>query len=159
MGGKRGQGLTQDQPNNLGPSPSANGGDPLRLLSREDILGVTDMRYENVHVPEWGGAVRVRGLRAAERDEYEASMVQQRGKDVNVNIKNIRARLVTLTCVNDKGERLFTEADVALLGQKSAAALERVYEVAARLSTIDESAVEALAGNSASDRLGASSSA
>jgi hypothetical protein len=56
-----------------------------------------------------------------------------------------------------EGRTLFTEGDIALLGQKSAAALERVYEVAARLSTIDQSAVEAMAGNSASGRSGESS--
>lgn len=163
MGGKKTsqgltQGITQDQLDAVGNGTNGatkkgdGSGAPLRLLTRDDILGVTDLRYENVPVPEWGGSVRVRGLRASERDEYEASMVQQRGKDVSVNIKNIRAGLVARVCVNEKGERLFTEGDIALLGQKSAAALERVYEVAARLSTIDQTAVEAMAGNSASGR-------
>jgi len=36
--------------------------------------------------------------------------------------------------VDDVGGRLFTDADVAELGGKSAAAVDRVYAVAARLS-------------------------
>lgn len=150
--------LTQDQLDAIGKSDGGKEREPLRLLGRDDILGVTDLRFENVSVPEWGGSVRVRGLRAVERDEYESSMVKQRGKDVEVNTVNVRAGLVARTICDQNGNRLFSDGDISLLGQKSAAALERVYEVAARLSTIDNSAVEAMVGNSAGDRSGAPSS-
>lgn len=154
MGTQQTEGLSQDQLDALGTK-----GPAPQLLTRADILGVTDLKFEIVPVPEWGGNVRVRGLRAVERDEYEASMVKQRGKNVDVNIVNIRAGLVARTICDMQGNRVFSDGDIALLGQKSAAALERVFEVASRLSTIDESALETLVGNSASGRSGASSSA
>lgn len=131
----------------------------IRLLTKEDILGVTDISYEIVPVPEWHGSVRIRGLRGAERDEYEMSMVQQRGKDVKVNMVNIRAGLVARVICDQNGNRLFTDADIGLLGQKSAIALERVYERAAVLSALTDESVQVLAKNSASDRSGAPSSA
>jgi hypothetical protein len=135
-----------------------SGAAPLRLLSKADIMGVSDLKFETLHVPEWGGSVRVRTLRSAERDEYEQSMVRQKGKDVTVNMQNIRAGLVARALCDENGDRLFSDAEIALLGQKSAAALERVFDVAARLSSVTPDAIEVLGKNSASDRSGAPSS-
>jgi hypothetical protein len=58
---------------------------------------------------------------------------------------NVRAKVVTRCVVDDDGNRLFTDADVVQLGGKSAAALERVYAVAARLSGLSDEDQEAMA--------------
>lgn len=123
----------------------------MSLLSRDQVLGAEDLSYEIVDVPEWGGKVRVRGLTGTERDAFEASMVKSTGKIQKIDTANIRAKLCALTMVDDEGERLFTDSDVALLGKKSASALDRVYDAAARLSKITKEDVDELAGNSASD--------
>lgn len=132
---------------------------PKKLLGRDDILSTTDTAFAVVDVPEWGGQVRVRSLKAAERDDYEATMVRRRGKNVEVNMSNTRAGLCARAICDEQGNRVFSDGDVALLGQKSAAALNRVYEKAAELSGISDEDLEELAGNSASDRSGALSSA
>jgi hypothetical protein len=130
------------------------------LLSREEILEAQDLETEIVPVPEWGGDVRVKGLTGEERDSYEAACLQERpsydakGKQVRGrtemarNLSNVRAKLVARSIVGEDGERLFTDHDVAVLGKKSAAALERVFDVAARLSRLSDEDVEELAGNS-----------
>ena len=105
---------------------------------------------ELVEVPEWGGAVYVRALTGAERDQFEASIVEQRGRDVRMNMRNIRAKLVALTVVDEDGQRIFTDDDVAALGGKSAAALDRLFAVAQRLSGLSMEDVEELAKNSES---------
>lgn len=125
------------------------------FLSKDAILTMKDQRVEVVEIPEWPhpttgkpGRVRVRNLTGAERDEFEARMVTQRGDNVQVNVRNVRARLVALTCVGPEGRPLFSEPEVAALQVKNAAALDRIYEVAARLSRITRKDVEELAGNS-----------
>lgn len=115
------------------------------LLKRDDILKVDDRAMELVQVPEWGGEVWVRGLNGAERDKFEASMVQTRGKSQTVNMANVRARLAAASMCDEGGVRLFTDADVDALGQKGAAALQRVFLVAQRLSGIGEEDVKELA--------------
>lgn len=116
------------------------------LLSREQILGATDRKTEDVAVPEWGGSVRVRGLSGAERDAYEASIVQLgAGGKRSVNLKNLRARLVAYSVIDEDGNPLFTPEDVAALGDKSAAALERVFDVARKLSGLADGDVKELA--------------
>lgn len=120
------------------------------FLNREAILAAEDLPRELVEVPEWGGAVYVRALTGAERDQFEASIVEQRGRDVRMNMRNIRAKLVALTVVDEDGQRIFTDDDVAALGGKSAAALDRLFAVAQRLSGLSKEDVEELAKNSES---------
>ena len=122
----------------------------MSLLSRDQILSAVDIVTEDVEVPEWGGTVRVRGLTGTDRDRFEAAMVNVRGKGGNrsqqVNTENFRARLVLASVVDEDGKRMFTERDVKALGEKSAAALDRVMTVALRLSGLPETDAEVLEG-------------
>lgn len=111
------------------------------------VLGQVDLERETVDVPEWGVRVQVRGMTAAERDAFEQSTFEMRGKNVKLNLANARARLVAVCCVDDEGRRLFADGDVAALGQKSGKALDRLYAVAQRLSGLRKEDLEELAGN------------
>ena len=112
-------------------------------LSKDAILSVADLVTEEVEVPEWGGSVLVRGLTGRERDDFEASMMIQRGGQVVADVRNTRAKLVAKCAVDDDGRRLFTDEDAAALGEKSGAALARVFDVVARLSGLSEDDVKA----------------
>ena len=117
----------------------------MNTLKRDDILKVQDIKTEKVEVTEWGGYVYVKGMTGAERDAFESSIVEMRGKgNTRVKLENIRAKLVALTACDEKGERLFDNKDAEALGKKSAAALQRVFEVAQRLSGITTSDVDEL---------------
>lgn len=117
-------------------------------LSRDAILAVDDVQFEDVDVPEWGGKVRVKSLTGKERDALESSMIVGKGKNANVNLSNLRAKLVAQAVVDENGMRVFGDDDIAALGAKSAAALTRVYEVAQRLSGITQEDVDELTKNS-----------
>lgn len=114
-------------------------------LSRDDILKVQDIRIEEVDVPEWGGTVFVKGMTGTERDLFETSIVETKGKNTRVNMRNIRAKLVVHSACDAEGGLLFTIKDVDALGKKSAAALQRVFDKASQLSGISEKDVEELA--------------
>lgn len=115
------------------------------LLTRDQILGAEDRKYEDIHVPEWGGTVRVRALSGVERDAYEAGIVQLRGDGTRrFTLQNARARLAALSICDVEGNRVFTEQDVQALGEKSAAALERVFDAARRLSGLSDEDVQEL---------------
>ena len=113
-------------------------------LKRADILKVQDIKIELVHVPEWEGDVYVKGMTGIERDAFEASIVQMRGKGSRVDMTNIRAKLAAQTICDENGEKLFTDADIKELGKKSASALQRVFEVAQKLSGIGDDAIQEL---------------
>lgn len=135
------------------------------LLLRDAILGASDIRTEEVHVPEWGGTVLVRGLTAKQRDKAEAAMLQLRGSvtsktgpDMRLNISGVRALMAAMAIVDGQGNRLFSDADAELLGEKSGAALDRVFAVVTRLSEFSDGDIEELVGNSDADPSGDSNS-
>ena len=85
-----------------------------------------------------------------ERDAYEATIISQRGTDMKMNLVNARAKLVSRAIVDADGKPLFADEDVALLANKSAAAIERVFNVAQKLSGMSKDDIEDLTKNSMS---------
>jgi hypothetical protein len=75
-------------------------------------------------------------------------MIQGEGKNAKVKLDNLRAKLVARAIVDETGKRIFADADIPALAGKSAAALNRVYEVAQRLSGITQEDVDELTKNS-----------
>lgn len=116
-------------------------------LTRDQILSANDLPTQEVQTPEWGGSVLVRGLNGEERDKYETGMISMTGASVELRMQNARARLVQLGCVDEQGNRLFTDEDVQALGKKNAAALDRVYAVIQRLSGLSNADMEQLTAN------------
>lgn len=116
----------------------------MALLTADQILAADDLPTEDVDVPEWKGTVRIRTLSGKERDAFEASIVQQKGRSTKANLENLRARLVAKCAIGEDGKRLFSDSAAVALGTKSAAALERVYEAARKLNRMSEEDVEEL---------------
>ncbi|GGS47708.1 hypothetical protein [Streptomyces violaceus] len=118
-------------------------------LSAEQILDAEDLTYEDVEVPEWGGTVRVREMPGTERDKFEAQFVGKDGASIRAEgLEGFRARLAAATIVDAEGKQLFRSvAEVKRLGEKSAGALQRVCDVATRLSKMGEDDVKELTGN------------
>ena len=119
----------------------------MGALTRDAILAADDLKSEEVDVPEWGGKVRVRALRGSERDSYEQSLFVGQGEDRKFTLANARAKLMVLCIVDDEGKRMFQDGEADLLGQRNAAVLDRLYDVANRLSGMGRGAVEAAAKN------------
>ncbi len=115
----------------------------MAVLTKQQLLGATKPPQETVSIPELNGDVIVRGMSGAERDDFEVGLIQGRGKKREVNLKNLRAKLVAYCCINEQGERIFSESDVVGLGDVRADVVNRIYTVAQRLSGIsDEDADE-----------------
>lgn len=117
------------------------------MLTKEQILAVKDLQIEHVDIPEWGGDICVRGMTGSERDAFEASVVDLRGNAQKFNMLNLRAKLVALTACDEDGNRIFEDVDVVELGKKSASALQRVFDVAQRLSGLTKEEIKALEKN------------
>jgi hypothetical protein len=127
------------------------------VLSRDAILRADDIVTEWVSVREWAppGAtnpeaygVYVRGMTAGERDALESSMLTNKGQPNTERLAQFRSRLLILSVVDEAGRKVFQAGDVRAVSQKSMAAVERVLDVARRLSGMTEEDVEELTGNS-----------
>lgn len=125
----------------------------MAILTREQILASKRAR-EVVSVPEWGGDVIVADMGGTKRDEFERWCLDNKGS----NFVGVRATLASYTIIDEEGARLFTPDDVAALGELSAAALQRVYDVATRLNRLSNADAEELEKNSGAAPSGNSTS-
>lgn len=118
----------------------------MAFLTRDQILAANDLPSKEVDVPEWGGKVRVRSITAKDRDEFEQALIAAR-QAKRFAPENVRARYVAACIVDKDGKPMFTGKDVEALGQKSYAALERVYQAATSLNADSADAIEELEKN------------
>lgn len=124
----------------------------MAYLTRDGILEQKDLPVEDFDVPEWGGMLRIKTMTGAERDHFEASLVDQRGGKQKMNLQNMRARLVALCAIDEHGGRLFKADDVAKLGMKSAKILDRVFEKCQEMNGLSDKDVEDLTQGFPDDR-------
>lgn len=132
----------------------------MSFLTREEILAADDLVVEEVEVTEWqeGGKVRVKTMSGYERDRFEESLTQHKGKKIQMTMQNVRARMAAATIIDENGKPLFSPGDIEALGRKSAAALDRIFSVAMRLAGMRSEDIEELTANFTSAPSGASSS-
>jgi len=118
-----------------------------KKLTRAAILKSCSLREEVLNIPEWGGNVTVQELTGAERDAWEASILNDDGQRDDDSMTNARAKLCVRCLVDDEGALLFSQDDVNQVGALSGTALNRVFEVACRLSGLTSADMDELAGN------------
>ena len=99
----------------------------MKLLTGAAILAANDLPHEDVEVPEWGGTVRVRAMSAGAAEAFYRQL------DKNPQA-SARAGWIALCAVDADGKPLFSQADIPRLDDKSNQAVQRVWDVVARLN-------------------------
>lgn len=114
---------------------------------RASILGLEDATSEKVSIPEWGGiTLEIRSLSGKERAALLQDAANNGGK---IDLGKMYPDLVILSSYDpSSGERVFAPADRGAVADKNGAALERIAQVAMRLSGLSEDAVPEAEGNS-----------
>lgn len=114
----------------------------MGYLNRDMILGADDAEIRDVPIPEWGGTVRIKSITGTARDAFEASLREGKGKNADVNLRNMRAKLIALCAVDENGTKLFTQQDVGRLGSKNAKPLDKLFDECTDLIGMSEKDVE-----------------
>lgn len=120
------------------------------ILTAAQILAAPDIKTYEIEVPEWGGNVLIRPMTGHQRDQWEGQFAGIDPKDPKATEKitaNMRARLVAQHLVDENGKLLFSSKDVEALGQKSAAALDRLFGKCQTLSGLSDRDVKELEEN------------
>ena len=104
------------------------------MFDREKLKSLKITGIEKVDCPEWAelGEVYVKGMTGRSRDTYEMSIYTE-GQKGN-NSYNMRAQLVVGCACNSDGSLIFKPTDADWLGEQPAVVLDRIYDVARRLS-------------------------
>ncbi len=125
------------------------GGNGSAYASKSAIMLMQDLPHEELSIPEWNNmVVRVRQLTGTERGIFEGAIAKvnpdggTEGVQVKMDPSRMKITLVALTMIDEKGKRIFGDREVDALGTKSARAIERIYEVSARLSGLTNESME-----------------
>lgn len=103
---------------------------------RDKILAAPDIKTEKVEIPEWGVTVEVKGLTGRRRSILYKESTNKKG---DVDIDAFSTKLVILSTYDiETGEPVFQNGDFDALAEKSAGAIERIVNVATRLSGLDQ---------------------
>lgn len=121
---------------------------------------------KRIDVPEWDmtgdDGVLLEAMNGTSRDDYEASIVGNRGgKDRRLNLGNLRARLVARCMIEDDGAPVYDyrkPQDIDELGALDAAGLDRCFKACQELNGITDEDVDTLEKNSQAEANGVSGS-
>lgn len=118
----------------------------MKILTKDDIFTADDAKLEVVEVPEWGGTINIIGISGLERDAFEQEIVTS--KTEGARLQNFRARYLVKCIVDDDKKRMFKDTDAVSLGNKNGAVIGRLFDVARKLSGMDDAATETALKNS-----------
>lgn len=102
-------------------------------LNKAAILAAPGLATEDVEMPEWGGCVRVSELSAMDLLEYWGACRDDNGELIR---SRVMSALLSRSVIDDGGAPLFSDSDISQLMAKSAPAVNRLFDVAQRLSGI-----------------------
>ena len=111
----------------------------MAVLSRDQVLGAHAARIrELVAVPELGGELLVQGMTAGERNRYEFAVIKQKKGATTFDVMQFRSTLLRFSLVDEAGTFIFDDSNKQLIDGWPASVVERLVEVARRLSGIGE---------------------
>jgi hypothetical protein len=97
------------------------------MLTKEQILSITDKAVKEIEVPEWGGTVFIKGMTFEDHDYFDTL------KDDKYQNQKL---LIHVVCDGD-GHPLFTEEDIPALKKKSIQAFKRIIKEVTDFNSID----------------------
>lgn len=98
------------------------------MLTKEQILSLTDKAVKEVQVPEWNGSVFVRGMTIEDVDYCQAL-----GDDA----LSLEKMIVRFVCDPD-GAPLFSEEDIPAMKKKSIQAFRRIVNEIKSFNSLEE---------------------
>lgn len=122
----------------------------MTYATRDMLLKPVERPSEIVELPELGEGVSVivTGMTARERSEFDQQFVSRKGEPMKKRIAEGRERIVVACCRDEEGNRLLTHEDVSQLGKQSCSVIERIVNVAQRLSGMTKDELENAVKNS-----------
>jgi hypothetical protein len=116
---------------------------------RDLILGADDLKTKAVPVPEWMDTegkpvtVYIKQMNGIDRLKWASGSFVD-GKTIDA----YRERLLAYCLVDEKGEKIFSDADIAALGEKNGAVTLRLFLACDELNALSIEQVEEAVKNS-----------
>lgn len=106
----------------------------MKKLTLEEILAAPDLAEKTIEVPEWGGAVTVRGFSKAKQ---QALRHEAMGEDGTLDADKVEMLMFCYGVVEPE----ISSASYGALREKNAGAIDRVLQEILKISGLSESAL------------------
>ena len=121
----------------------------MKFLNRANLVGAKARRFVEYPVPwDAGSGIRLRSLTAREHGEFEAATLSKKGGLVTERLVEAKRRLIVLTLVDEQGNQILEDSDVAQMESTDARLVNWIYQRALDHLGVSENEVEDLAKNS-----------
>lgn len=110
------------------------------MLDKNSIKSIVDYKEGELHVPMWGGSVRLRSPNLKETD-YLAKLLRKsfdsdgtkvipiKGEESEESYRKYKLFAVGFSLCDDNGERLFSDDEIeSILGKKSPESIHYIFE-------------------------------
>lgn len=114
----------------------------MGLLTKDAILGASDLKTQEAEVPEWGGTVRLRQLTLAQLDQ-----VRQDFQGGQVSMLKAAANMVAASLVDADGAPLFTRDEYSRIQERHPKVIERLANICNTLNEFTAAAAESAEKN------------
>ncbi len=102
---------------------------------RDEVFALDDLTKEPVEVERWKKTIWVREMTADDYDLWLAELRKRKITDTGeLNQVGIRSWLVVRLAVDELGERVFEDSDADRLARKNGAAVNQLFDAAAKLN-------------------------
>lgn len=120
-----------------------------KIANRNVLLKLCDRRYIDLELPEVGLVVRIQSLSEKEKSEYETRLIAKSGRGVvRDRLQDATRRLIALCLVDDKNDRVFSNADIDKIGELDSFVSSRIYEACQEHCGFNKNDIETTVGNS-----------
>jgi hypothetical protein len=108
---------------------------------RDKIFAAKDIKEEKVLVPEWDTELLIKGLNGKDRSDLLAACIDM--KTGSMDLEKLYPMLIIATAYDpETGEKVFEATDRDQINTKSGGALEKVGQVAMKLSGLNKDDLE-----------------
>jgi hypothetical protein len=118
----------------------------MMFLTREQIETAPDIKYGMVDVPEWGGAVRIRGLFASEVARINESF-RRKGEGKGDELGTPESIICGYGIIDEHGVNVFTSMTMRNLAKRNPSVLSRISTEIYRLTGLLEETQTAIEKN------------
>lgn len=111
---------------------------------RDEILAKDDLPMESVACPEWtANRLFVKAMSGKQRAKVENLINSRKSDDKSLKDSSGLREMLTCYCLCDEtGARVFTDSDMAALGDKSGKVLDRIAMLAMTFNKLTEETLE-----------------
>lgn len=116
------------------------------MALRDKIKAASDVESEVVDVPQWDVKIEVRNMTGLSRARL---LKKATNEDGDIDLESMYPAILVASCYDpDEGTAVFEAEDSSWINDKSAGPIERLAQVALRLSGLDKDSIEAGKGGS-----------